>query len=140
MKISLAASELPHPEGTAAGRDLWAWCDALVALGHEVDAWVWNRTDSSPTGPVPEWARFDPVDVGPLWRAHLRALLAPRNEAALGAWRPDPEAVAVADHIWSIGAVLGHPRSVATLHFRVLADARAVGRLTAANIQTARAE
>ena len=140
MKIRVAASEMPHPHGTAHGRDLWAWCGALRSLGHDLEAWVWMRTDSSPDGPLPEWATYEPVDVGELWRAHLRALAVPRNEAALGPWRPDPDAVAVADHIWSIGAVLDHPHSVSTLHFRVLSDAWAVRRLRAHQIQTARAE
>ncbi|MHB8682274.1 MAG: glycosyltransferase [Acidimicrobiales bacterium] len=140
MKLAVAASEIPDPQGTAAGRDLWAWCEGARALGHEVDAWIWRPPDPPSSAPVPSWARYEPVDFGPHWRAHLRGLLLPRNDAALGSWHPDPDAVVVADHVWSIGAVLGRPRSVTTLHFRVLADARAMRHLTAANLQTARAE
>jgi glycosyltransferase involved in cell wall biosynthesis len=140
VKIAVAASEMPHPQGTAAGRDLWAWCEAVRDLGHELDAWIWYRSPSSPDGPVPGWARYEPLEIGPLWRAHLRALLVPRNEAARIAWEPDPEAVIVADHLPSAAAVLGRDRSVVTLHYRAFADARSVGWVRPADLQTARAE
>ena len=140
MKIAVVASELPHPQGTAAGRDLWAWCSALGDLGHELDVWVWYRSSGSPEGPVPDWAHFEPLDIGPLWRAHLRALVKPRNEAARIAFEPDRDAVLVADHLPSVGAVLGRERSVVTMHYRALADARSVGRVRLTDVQAARAE
>jgi len=140
VRLSVVACELPHPEGTAAGRDLWAWCEGARRLGHEVDAWVWYRSASSPERPVPEWCRFEPFDAGPMWRAHLRAVLRPRWELARAGWEPAADAVAVADHLWSFAAVARFPRSVGTLHFRALADARAVGRVGAPDIQMARAE
>jgi hypothetical protein len=140
LRISVVASELPHSEGTAAGRDLWAWCEGLRALGHELDAWVWRRSPSSPEGPVPKWCRFEPYDVGPMWRAHLRSLCDPRGHVAKAGWEPAPGAVAVADHLWSEAAVSRFPRSVATFHFRSIADARAVRRFHPSDIQMARAE
>lgn len=140
MKIAVAACDLPHPEGTSAGRDLWAWCTALRELGHDVEAWIWIRSPLGPEGPVPEWARYEPLDVGPAWKKRLRALLVARNESSRIGWTPDPDAIAIADHIPSAAAVLGLPRSVVTLHFRALADAWATRRLQTRNIQMARAE
>lgn len=140
VRISVAACELPHPEGTAAGRDLWAWCDGLLSLGHEVDAWVWYRSASSPKGPVPEWCRYEPFDPGSRWRSHARALLRPRQDAVRAGWSPAPDAVAVADHLWSFAAVAPFERSVATFHFRSLADAVATRRVVPADLQMARAE
>lgn len=141
MRISVVACELPHPEGTAAGRDLWAWCEGMRRLGHQLDAWVWYVSASSPRGPVPDWCRVEPFNAGPRWRRHLRAVTRPRQEVAAAGWSPSPGAVAVADHLWSAAAVAPFERSVATLHFRALADARAVGRRpAAADLQMARAE
>lgn len=140
MRIAVAAADIPDPEGTAAGRDLWAWCDALRGLGHQVEVWIWSKSPLSSADRVPEWATYDPHPVPASLGAHLRALVAPRMEAARGGWEPGPDAVAVADHVPSVGAVLGHPRSVATLHFRALADALAVRRLRLPDLQTARAE
>ncbi|MGH9029618.1 MAG: glycosyltransferase family 4 protein [Acidimicrobiales bacterium] len=140
MRISVVASELPHPQGTAAGRDLWAWCEGLRALGHELDAWIWRRSPSSPEGPVPEWCRYEPYEVGPMWRAHLRSIRDPRGHVARAGWEPATGAVAVADHLWSEAAVSRFPKSVATFHFRTIADARAVRRLRRSDIQMARAE
>lgn len=140
MRISVVASELPHPQGTAAGRDLWAWCEGVLALGHELEAWLWYRSPSSPEGPVPGWCHYEPVEVGPLWRAHLRALLRPRHESRLARWEPPPGSVVVADHVFSAAAVTPFPRSVATLHYRTFADALAVRQFKLSYLQTARAE
>lgn len=140
MRIAVVACELPHPEGTAAGRDLWAWCEGMRSLGHDVEAWVWFRSPSSPDGPVPEWCRYEPFDPGPAWRSHLRAVVVPRNDLARAGWRAPDDAVAVADHLPSAAAVLGSARSAVTLHFRALADARAVGRVRPPDVQMGRAE
>lgn len=75
-----------------------------------------------------------------MWRAHVLALLRPRRDIARAGWAPPPEAIAVADHTWSFAAVAPHPRSVATLHFRALADARAVRRVAPSDVQMARTE
>lgn len=136
----MVACELPHPEGTAAGRDLWAWCEGVRSLGHELDAWVWYRSRSSPAGPVPEWCRYEPFDPGPMWRSHARALVRPRHDVGRAGWEPSPGAVAVADHLWSFAAVSRFERSVATFHFRSVADALAVRRPGPAHVQMARAE
>ncbi len=140
MRISVVACELPHPDGTAAGRDLWAWCEGLRSLGHDLDAWVWFRSPSSPTGPVPEWCRFEPYDIGPMWKAHLSALLRPRGDVARAGWRPSEGAVAIADHTESAAAVAPYERSVTTLHYRSLADAWAVRHVAPWDVQQARAE
>lgn len=140
MRISVVASELPHPEGTAAGRDLWAWCTGMQALGHELDAWIWRISPSSPQSPIPEWCRYEPFDVGPMWRCHLRSLRDPRGHVARAGWEPAPGAVAVADHLWSEAAVSPFPCSVATFHFRTVYDAVAVRRIHARDVQMARAE
>lgn len=140
MRIAVVACELPHPEGTSAGRDLWSWCEGMRSLGHDVEAWVWFRSPSSPEGPVPEWCRYEPFDPGPAWRSHLRALVVPRNDLARAGWRAPDDAVAVADHLPSASAVLASARSAVTLHFRALADARAVGRVRPPDVQMGRAE
>jgi glycosyltransferase involved in cell wall biosynthesis len=136
----VVASELPHPEGTAAGRDLWAWCEGIRALGHDLDAWLWRLPASSPDAAPPAWCRYEPVDVGPLWRAHLRGISRPRHDSALGAWEPEPGSVAVADHLWSFAAVARHPRSVATFHYRSRPDALASRDFRLAHLQSLRAE
>lgn len=74
------------------------------------------------------------------WRAHVRAVLRPRQELELAGWCAPDDAVAVADHLWSFAAVRHARRSVATMHFRSLLDARAVGSLTVQDVQMARAE
>ncbi|MHB8437657.1 MAG: glycosyltransferase family 4 protein [Acidimicrobiales bacterium] len=139
MKIAVAASDVPHPQGTSAGRDLWAWCTGMIELGHELDAWVWTRSSLSPVT-LPDWAHDVCLELGPMWRVHVRSLVRPRGASARIMWDPDPDAVLVADHVSSAAAVAGHARSVVTLHFRALADARAVRRVSATEIQMARAE
>lgn len=140
MKIAVAAAAFPHPEGSAAGRDLWAWGEAVRALGHELAAWVWYPSALFTEDSLPSWAGYAPVELSSSMGAHLRALCAPRSEAGRGRWRAPDDAVAVADQLASAGAVLAHPRSVVTVHYRALADARALRRLRPADIQNARAE
>lgn len=119
---------------------MWAWCEGMRALGHELDAWIWFRSSSSPEGPVPSWCRYEPFDAGPMWKRHMRSLVHPRGEIARAGWEPPSGAVAIADHYSSFAAVTPFPRSVATLHFRTLLDAWAVRRFELARVQTARAE
>jgi glycosyltransferase involved in cell wall biosynthesis len=138
MKISVAASEFPNPEGTAAGRDLWAWCHGAIALGHDVDVWCW--CPFAPKADLPDWARWEPVHPGPMWRAHLRSLLRPHNEQANMGWEPREGAIALADHVPSFPAVARFARSVSTIHYRALLDARAVGKVTGHDVQMARCE
>ncbi|HLI72334.1 MAG TPA: glycosyltransferase family 4 protein [Acidimicrobiales bacterium] len=138
MKVSVVAYEQPDPEGTAAGRALWAWCEGVIGLGHELEAWSWYP--APPKGPLPEWCRWQPLDHPPLWRGHLKALVHPRNESASPGWEAKPDAVAVADDVPSYAAVAHSERSVVTVHYRALPDARAVRRLGPPGIQTSRAE
>lgn len=140
MKIAVVAGELPHPEGTAVGRDLWCWCEGIRALGHQLEAWVWMRSPSSPRGPIPGWCRYEPFQAERGWRSRTRAVVAPRQELARAGWQPPEDAVAVADHLWSFAAVARAPRSVATFHFRTVLDAWAVRRFAKADVQMARAE
>lgn len=136
----MVACELPHPDGTAAGRDLWAWCEGARTLGHEVDAWVWYVSRSSPDAAVPSWCRYEPFTSGRGWRDRLHNIWRPRNELARAGWEPSPGAVAVADHYPSFAAVLPFEHSVVTFHLRSLLDARAIRRLSPTDIQVARAE
>lgn len=138
MKISVVTGEIPDPDGTAPGRDVWSWCEGAIALGHEIDCLSWRPAPMDRA--LPKWCRWDPVDPGPLWRAHLRSVVRPRNEQALMGWEPALGAVAVADHVPSFPAVARFKRSVAILHFRTLADARAVREFRIGDIQTARCE
>ncbi len=140
MKIAVVAGELPHPEGTAVGRDLWCWCEGILALGHQLQAWVWMRSPSSPPGPIPAWCRYEPFRAERGWRSRARAVVAPRQELARAGWQPPEDAVAVADHLWSFAAVAPSRRSVATFHFRTVLDAWAVRRVARADVQMARAE
>ena len=136
----MVASELPHPDGTAAGRDLWAWCEGARSLGHEVDAWIWYISRSSPEADIPSWCRYEPFSSARDWRSRLHHIWRPRDELERSGWEPAPGAVAVADHYPSFAAVLRFERSVVTFHLRSLLDAWAVRHLNPTDIQVARAE
>jgi glycosyltransferase involved in cell wall biosynthesis len=138
VKVSVVAFEHPLPEGTAAGRALWTWCTGMVALGNELEVWSWYP--SPPRHPLPEWCHWRPLQHRSLWRAHLQGLMRPRHDSALAAWEPEDGAVAVADDVPSFAAVAPFDRSVITIHFRALADARALRSVRAPQVQLARAE
>jgi glycosyltransferase involved in cell wall biosynthesis len=138
MRISVVAGDLPHPTGTAVGRDLWAWCRGLRTLGHEVDVWVWNRSPSSPEGPVPDWCRDERFDRRGL--LDVRYPIRDGRGLERAPWEPAAGAVALADHIPSFPAVARFARAVATVHFRGLLDAGATRRLRRYHLASARGE
>lgn len=131
MKIRVVASDLPHPQGSAAGRDLWAWCEAAIALGHDVQAWVWHISPVSPSGPVPVWAEYRPRAQHTRWGTFVT-----QADALAVGFKPDADAVVVADHVPSGGAVIGRARSVLTLHYRALLDAVSVRQLRPWHVRT----
>ena len=138
VKVSVVAFEHPLAEGTAAGRALWTWCSGVVSLGHELEVWSWYP--SPPRQPLPAWCEWRPLPERPLWRAHLQGLLQPRHDSSRAGWVPDSGAVAVADDVPSFAAVAPFDRSVITIHFRALADARAMRTVHPPQVQLARAE
>ena len=131
MKIRVVACDMPHPQGSAAGRHLWAWCDAAISLGHDLRAWIWNVSPVSPPGPVPEWAEYRPAG------RHTRGgTFVTREDALAAGFDPEPDAVVVADNVPSGGAALGSDRSALILHFRAPLDAVSVRRLRPWHLRT----
>lgn len=139
MKFAIATFHVPHPQGSSAGRQLWAVANALLADGHKVEAWCWGPGGAS--WDVPTWCEWSPQNPGHGAAAHLRALVNPRSASARGGWRPAADdAVRWADDwaSWPAVAQAGG-RSVVTVHYDVGLDARVLG-WTAARVQDARAQ
>ena len=138
----MVSPNVPLPEGTASGRELWHWCQGARSLGHEVEVWVWDAGTYKPTSPLPSWCRYEPYESasGPMWREHLRSLFRPRSGLARSGWVPGEGAVAVADHPISYPAVAACERSVVIFHYLARLDARAVGRYRLSLLQDFRAE
>jgi glycosyltransferase involved in cell wall biosynthesis len=139
MRFAIATHHVPHPQGSAAGRQLWALADALRADGHEIEGYCWGP--GGDTLPVPEWCVWSPQR-GPQGRAaRLHTLVNPRAGSARGGWRPaDDDAIRWADDWASWPAVqqVGG-RSLLTVHYDVRLDATAL-RWTAGRIQDWRAQ
>jgi hypothetical protein len=125
MRFAVATFHVPHPEGSAAGRQLAALAGALTADGHEVEAWCWGPNREGLT--VPEWCRWDPVAVPTGWQVKARTLLRPRRASGSGGWRPPEGTVGWADDWASWPAVDrdGAP-ALLTVHYDVALDARAL--------------
>ena len=142
MRISVVSAHLPHPEGTATGRALLAWCEGVLSLGHDVNVWTWRDAGGLPDGDLPEWCRYEPFDVigDSMWREHLRSVLNPRGGIARAAWRPSEGSVAFADDQYSGPAVVPFARSVVTIRHRAVADAMAVRGFHISDVQESRAE
>lgn len=142
MKLSVVSPNAPEPQGTAAGRLLWAWCEGARSLGHEVQVWVWDAGGHPPRGRLPDWCRYEPFEEspGPMWREHLRSLSRPRWRLSRAGWAPAEGAVAVADTVGSYAAVARYPRSVLEVHYGAALDAMALGRYRASLVQDVRAE
>lgn len=127
MRFAIATFHVPHPQGSSAGRQLWALADALLAGGHEVEGWCWGPGGASL--PAPPWCTWSPQSSSHGATAHVRALLNPRSASARGGWRPAADdAVRWADDWASWPAVQrAGGRSVVTVHYDVAVDARVVG-------------
>lgn len=130
MKFAIATYHLPHPEGAAAGRQLWALTEALLADGHQLTGWCWGPR--RPGLDTPKWCEHRPFE--PLGPRHRPAnLLRPRSDVGRAGWP-------VLDDVGSDGAVLwaddwaswpvvdrpGRP-ALLTVHYDVGLDRRALG-------------
>ncbi|HTW07519.1 MAG TPA: hypothetical protein VME46_08415, partial [Acidimicrobiales bacterium] len=142
-KLAIVSAHLPHPESTATGRCLLAWCEGAIALGQELEVWTWgkSRLNISPAS-LPPWCKYEPFDApgGARWREHLHSLFSPRSGITKAGWRPPDGAVAVADDQESCPAVVPFDRSVATIQHRAVADAIAMSHLSPSALQWSRAE
>lgn len=125
MRFAAATFHLPHPEGSAAGRQLWALAEALRADGHDIDAWCWGPNRDAL--PPPDWCEWRPFTAPAGWRVKSRTLVRPRRFLATAGWRPPDGSVGWADDWASWPAVDrdGAP-ALLTVHYDVGLDARAL--------------
>ncbi|MHB8670842.1 MAG: glycosyltransferase family 4 protein [Acidimicrobiales bacterium] len=137
MRIEVVSYQRPEPEGTSAGRALWAWCTGILSGGHELHVWSWHPVAPDP---LPNWCTWRPLPPEPVLRTRARALLRPRADIVRAGWRPPEGAVVVAVDVPSCAAVLGSRRSALTLHYLTRLDARALSRWAPSDIQGARAD
>lgn len=139
MKWQFVGWHAAQPEGTAAGRQLYAVGEALRALGHEVEAWSWRPTQ--PVGATATWCEWRPLPDEPTWRTRGRALLRPRSDIVRAGWRGEPGAVVVADDPASWAAVADHVGTrITTIHYSVALDRRALHDRHPARLQDRRGE
>jgi glycosyltransferase involved in cell wall biosynthesis len=138
MRFSVVTYHLPHPDGTATGRHVFAVWDAVRSMGHDVDAWCWGEP---PTGlDPPDWvrcARYN--DPGSLRRKPAR-LRRPRGGIAEVGWDPPAGAVAWAEEPESYAAVERAARTGVTVYHSSVLDAIALRRPRPAVVQSARAD
>lgn len=139
MRVAFVSRHLPQEAGSAAGRQLWAVGEALLAAGHDVTAWSW-RPDP-PQGAVAAWCSWEPLPAEAAWRTRARALVTPRADVVRAGWTAPEDAVVIADDPGSWAAAAGQGRRrVATVHFSVALDRRALSDRRPAVLQDRRAE
>lgn len=135
MRLAVASYHAPRAEGSAAGRQLWAVGEALLALGHDVTALCWQPAEPLD---LPAWATWQPVPDAPRWQVRGRALLRPRSDPERLRWDPPAEAVILADDPFAFAVARGRPAAVG-VHYAASLDRRALGPSPAA-LQDLRAE
>jgi glycosyltransferase involved in cell wall biosynthesis len=138
MKFSVVTYHLPHPDGTATGRHVFALWEAVRSMGHEVEAWCWGEPPSGLE--PPGWVRRERYHDPGGWRALPRTLRRPRGGLAQVGWNAPADAVAWAEEPESYAAVEGAARTAVTVYHSVVLDAVALRRPRAAVVQSARAE
>lgn len=138
MRFSVVTWHLPHPDGTATGRHVFAVWDEIRSQGHDVEAWCWG---DPPAGlPLPSWVRCSRYhDPGGLRRLPA-TLRHPRGGLAEVGWVPPPDAIAWAEEPESYAAVESAHRNAVTVYHSAVLDAFALRRPRAAVLQSARAE
>lgn len=138
MKFAVVTYHLPHPDGTATGRHVFAVWDAVRAMGHDVEAWCWGEV---PAGLEPaDWVRCAAYHDPGGWRALPRTVRRPRGGIAAVDWTPPDDAVAWAEEPESYAAIARSPRRGVTVYHSTVLDALALRRPRAAVVQSARAE
>jgi glycosyltransferase involved in cell wall biosynthesis len=138
MDITVVSCGFPDPQGMPVGRDLLAWAETLVSLGHKITVWVWEPNSNLSNAPMPSWCYYVPsVEYS---RSKLRALFRPHAPVALTSWKPPEADVVVAADVPSASLVAGFPRSVATFHNRAGRDMLASRAFKRYYLQATRAE
>jgi glycosyltransferase involved in cell wall biosynthesis len=138
VRIAVVTYHLPHPDGTATGRHVYAIWEAARALGHDVSAWCWGH---APAGlEAPEWVRCERYHDPGGWRRRPATLLNPRGGIASLGWRPPADAVAWAEEPESFPAVAPADIRGVTLYHSTRLDAAALRQFRLADLQSVRAE
>lgn len=142
MKLAVVSRELPHAQGTAIGRELLAWCEGWLQLGHDLDMWLWHRSDDQAAIDLPSWCHYHPFDISPVpsWTEYASSLVKPHGKLGRAGWRPPAGYVGVAAEVGSAPATFPFSPSVATVHNRALADGIAGRALRRWHVQECRAE
>jgi glycosyltransferase involved in cell wall biosynthesis len=138
VKIEVVTWHLPHPDGTATGRHVFAIWDAMRAMGHDVTAWCWGRAPENLT--PPSWVRCQEFHDPGGWRRKPATLVRPRAGIAAVGWEPSPDAVAWAEEPESYAAVASAPRRGVTIYHSSVLDAMALRQPRPDVVQSARAE
>jgi glycosyltransferase involved in cell wall biosynthesis len=138
MKFSVVTYHLPHPDGTATGRHVFAVWDEIRRLGHDVEAWCWG--EPPPGLEPPAWVRCARYHDAGGWRALPRTLRKPRRGLAQVGWESPRDAIAWAEEPESYAAIEGAARTGVTVYHSAMLDAIALRKPRAAVVQSARAE
>jgi hypothetical protein len=141
MRVTFVAHHLPHPQGTSAGRQLWAVVEALRAAGDDATVRWWGPPRPGLEAPV--WCDAQPA---PSPERSLRRLpetvMRPRRHLAHVGWDAGG-AVVIADNRDSapaLTAVQGSPARGVVIHHSVRIDAAATRRRRPSTVQEWRAE
>jgi hypothetical protein len=138
MRIEVVTWHLPHPDGTATGRHVFAIWDAMRALGHDVSAWCWGRVPAGLT--PPDWVRCEAFHDPGGWRRKPVTLLRPRAGIAGVGWQPSTDAVTWAEEPESYAAIERAERRGVTIYHSEMLDAIALRRPRPEVVQSMRAE
>ncbi|HEX3705307.1 MAG TPA: glycosyltransferase family 4 protein [Mycobacteriales bacterium] len=138
MKIEVVTWHLPHADGTATGRHVFAIWDAMRAMGHDVTAWCWGRVPQGLT--PPSWVRCEEFQDPGGWRRKPATLARPRAGIAAVGWQPSSDAVAWAEEPESYAAVASAARCGVTIYHSSVLDAMALRQARPDVVQSARAE
>jgi hypothetical protein len=138
VKVEVVTWHLPHPDGTATGRHVFAIWDAVRALGHDVSAWCWGR---APEGlEPPPWVRCQEFHDPGGWRRRPATLVRPRGGLAAVGWQPSVDAVAWAEEPESYAAIEPAAKRGVTIYHSERLDAVALRRPRPAVVQSIRTE
>jgi hypothetical protein len=139
MKFAVVTYHLPHPDGSATGRHVFAVWEAIRSMGHEVEAWCWG--DPPPSLAPPAWVRCERYHDPGGWRRLPTTIRRPRSGLAEVRWTPPGDAIAWAEEPESFAAVDGvAARTGVTVYHSSLLDAVALRQPRPAVVQSMRAE